>query len=90
MSQKWLTAAPTNHTPTLNNITDPGALNLNAGQQTVAISGISDGDSEAQTIQITVSQRQHDVDPERDGHPDPDRPAPSRIRPPRINMERPT
>ena len=54
LTNKWLNV-PTNHTPTLNNISNPAAVNLNAGVQTVAISGISDGDSETQTIQVTVT-----------------------------------
>ena len=51
LNNKWFS----NHTPTLNNISDPAPISAGAGQQNVSISGITDGDSNLQTLQITVS-----------------------------------
>ena len=52
LTTKWLTV---NHAPTLDSIANPAAIIENAGAQTVALSGISDGDGETQSIQFTVS-----------------------------------
>lgn len=49
------TAVPVNKAPTLNAISNPAAINENAGVQTVNLSGISAGEGENQTIQIKAS-----------------------------------
>ena len=51
LSAKWLT----NHAPTLNSISDPAAIMVNAGQQAVSLAGIADGEGGGQTLQVTAT-----------------------------------
>ena len=43
-----------NQAPTLNDIANPAAISMNASLQTVALSGIGDGDDGTQSLQVTV------------------------------------
>ena len=47
-------SALTNHSPTLNSISDPGQIAINAGLQVVALAGIGDGDGGAQALQVSA------------------------------------
>ena len=51
-----LTVAPVNDPPTINAIADPAAINEDAGQQTVSLSGIGNGGAgEGQTLTVTAT-----------------------------------
>ena len=50
-----VTVNPVNDPPTLNAIGNPAAIDEDASQQTVNLSGISPGGSESQTLQVTAS-----------------------------------
>ena len=52
LTNKWI---PTNHTPTLNDITNPAAIEENAGLQTVSLAGIADGDAGTQSLSVTAT-----------------------------------
>ena len=47
--------ATVNQSPTLNDVGNPASIDINAGQQSVSLTGIGDGDGGAQALQVTVS-----------------------------------
>ena len=51
----FVTVAAVNQPPTLAMISNPAPILENAGQQTVSVSGISDGDNGTQTLTVTAS-----------------------------------
>ena len=51
----FVTVAAVNQAPTLNTIPNPAPILENAGQQTVPLSGISDGDNGTQTVTISAA-----------------------------------
>ena len=55
-----MTVTP-NHAPTINPITSPAQIAVNAGQQTIQLSGITDGETgsnEPQSQVLTVTRHQ--------------------------------
>jgi len=60
LNSKWFAV---NATPTLDSISDPAAIPMNSGQQTVYLTGITAGGSEQQALQVTATSDNTNVIP---------------------------